>query len=177
MYDSFFHDEVRIVPYQEEWAHRFQIMKERITELLMKANIECDVRHVGGTAIPGMCSKPIVDVLVTVDSEDMEIAPHALAREFYCLGECGRPGRYFFSDGDTEDDAAYIHLTTAANQVARDQLEFKDILLACPDVQEEYAALKQRLAEQYPHSRATYRLLKGEFIEKCLEKGYDVQGD
>ena len=48
----------------------------------MRANIECDVRHVGGTAIPGMCSKPIVDVLVTVDSEDMEIAPHALAREF-----------------------------------------------------------------------------------------------
>ena len=85
----------------------------------MRANIECDVRHVGGTAIPGMCSKPIVDVLVTVDSEDMEIAPHALAREFCCLGECGRPGRYFFSDGDTEDDAVYIHLTTAANQVAR----------------------------------------------------------
>lgn len=112
-------------------------MKERITEILMRANIECDVRHVGGTAIPGMCSKPIVDVLVTVDSEDMEIAPHALAREFCCLGECGRPGRYFFSDGDTEDDAVYIHLTTAANQVARDQLEFKDILLACPDVREE----------------------------------------
>ena len=127
-------------------------MKERITEILMRANIECDVRHVGGTAIPGMCSKPIVDVLVTVDSEDMEIAPHALAREFCCLGECGRPGRYFFSDGDTEDDAVYIHLTTAANQVARDQLEFKDILLACPDVREEYAALKQRLAEQYPYA-------------------------
>lgn len=118
-------------------------MKERITEILMRANIECDVRHVGGTAIPGMCSKPIVDVLVTVDSEDMEIAPHALAREFCCLGECGRPGRYFFSDGDTEDDAVYIHLTTAANQVARDQLEFKDILLACPDVREEYLSRGQ----------------------------------
>ena len=85
-------DTVRVVPYQEEWVQRFQAMKERITEILMKANIECDVQHVGGTAIPGMCSKPIVDVLVTVDVENMEIAPHALAREFYCLGECGRPG-------------------------------------------------------------------------------------
>ena len=177
MNDSSFHDTVRVVPYQEEWAQRFQTMKERITELLMKANIECDVRHVGGTAIPGMCSKSIVDVLVTVDSEDMEIAPHALAREFYCLVECGRPGRYFFSDGDTEHDAVYIHLTTIENQVAKDQLEFKDMLLACPDVRKEYAALKRRLAEQYPYSRATYRLLKGKFIEKCLEKGYGVQGN
>ena len=172
-----FHDQVRIVPYRDAWVQRFRSTKEMIISILLTANIECCVYHVGGTAVSGMCSKPIVDVLVTVDSEDMEIAPHALAREFCCLGECGRPGRYFFSDGDTEDDAVYIHLTTAANQVARDQLEFKDILLACPDVREEYAALKQRLAEQYPYSRATYRLLKGEFIEKCLEEGYDVQGD
>ena len=146
-------------------------MKERITEILMRANIECDVRHVGGTAIPGMCSKPIVDVLVTVDSEDMEIAPHALAREFCCLGECGRPGRYFFSDGDTEDDAVYIHLTTADNSVALDQMRFLALLQAYPDLQAQYADLKMRLAAQYPDSRAIYRLKKGVFIEKCLEKG------
>ena len=177
MYDSSFHDKVVVVPYQEEWTQRFQAMKERLEDILMKANIDCDVRHVGGTAIPGMCSKPIVDVLVTVDGENMEIAPHALAREFYCLGECGRPGRYFFSDGDTEDDAVYIHLTTADNPVAKDQLKLKDILLACPDKRAEYAALKHRLAEQYPNNRATYRLMKGTFIEKCLEEGYDVQSN
>lgn len=38
----------------------------------MKANIECEVWHVGGTAIPGMCGKSIVDVLVTVDSKDKQ---------------------------------------------------------------------------------------------------------
>ena len=30
MYDSSFHDTVRVVTYQEEWAHRFQAMKEPI---------------------------------------------------------------------------------------------------------------------------------------------------
>ena len=177
MYNADFHDTVRIVPYQEEWMHRFHTAKELIIALLQAEDIVCDVRHVGGTAIPGMCSKSIVDVLVTVDQTDLEKAAHALAEHILCLGECGRPGRYFFSDGDTEHDAVYIHLTTAGNQVARDQLQFKDILLACPDIRAEYAALKQRLAEQYPHSRATYRLMKGTFIEKCLEEGYDVQGD
>lgn len=177
MYDSSFHDTVRVVPYQEEWAHRFQTMKERITELLMKANIECDVRHVGGTAIPGMCNKSIVDVLVTVDSEDMEIAPHALAHEMYCFGECGRPGRYFFSDGDTEHDAAYIHLTTPDNQVAIDQLAFQDMLRASAELRKQYAELKIQLAAKYPANRDMYRQKKGIFIEKCLEEGRDVQDD
>ena len=172
-----FHDEVRIVPYQEEWVNRFHTVKELIIALLQTEEIVCDVRHVGGTAIPGMCSKPIVDVLVTVDQTDLEKAAHALAEHILCLGECGRPGRYFFSDGDTEHDAVHIHLTTSGNQVARDQLQFKDMLLACPDLRIEYAALKQRLAEQYPDNRMLYRLEKGVYIEKWLEEGYDVQGD
>lgn len=172
-----FHDEVRIVPYREEWVQRFRAMKERISALLLKAGIVCDVRHVGGTAVPGLCSKPIVDVLVTVDRKDLEKAAHTLAEEIRCLGECGRPGRHFFSDGDTEDDAVYIHLTTAANQVTIDHMAFRDILLSCPDIREQYAELKMQLAEQYPDNRAMYRLLKGAFIEKCLEEGYQVQGD
>lgn len=172
-----FHDEVMIVPYREEWVHRFQAMKERIIEILLKANIVCDVRHVGGTAVPGMCSKPIVDMLVTVDREDLEKAALALAEEIRCLGECGRPGRYFFSEGDTEHDAVYIHLTTSGNQVTIDQLGFLDMLRACPDVRKQYAELKMQLAAQYPHSRTMYRLKKGMFIEKWLEEGYEVQGD
>lgn len=172
-----FHDQVRIVPYREEWAQRFRTTKELIIALFLTASIECDVRHVGGTAIPGMCSKPIVDVLVLVAPGDLEQAARALAEHIPCLGECGRLGRYFFSQGDTEYDAVYIHLTTADNQVARNQLIFLDMLLACPDLRHEYAELKTRLAAQYPESRAIYRLKKGVFIEKCLAEGYDMQGD
>lgn len=177
MTDTSFHDQVRIVPYREEWVQRFRTTKELIIALLLTVNIECDVRHVGGTAIPGMCSKPIVDVLVLVAPGDLEQAARALAEHIPCLGECGRPGRYFFSQGDTEYDAVYIHLTTADNQVARNQLIFLDMLLACPDLRHEYAKLKIRLATQYPENRAIYRLKKGVFIEKCLADGYGMQGD
>lgn len=177
MTDTSFHDQVRIVPYREEWVQRFRTTKELIIALLLTVNIECDVRHVGGTAIPGICSKPIVDVLVLVAPGDLEQAARALAEHIPCLGECGRPGRYFFSQGDTEYDAVYIHLTTADNQVARNQLVFLDMLLACPALRHEYAELKTRLAAQYPESRAIYRLKKGVFIEKCLAEGYDMQGD
>lgn len=177
MYHSSFHDEIRIVPYQEEWVQRFQAMKERITALLLKADVMCDVRHVGSTAVPGLCGKSIVDVLVTVDKADLEKAVSELSEEILCLGECGRPGRWFFSDGDTGHDAVYIHLTTSDNQSSRDQLTFLDMLLNHSNLRKQYAELKKQLAEQYPDDRTTYRLKKGMFIDKCLEEGYDMQGD
>lgn len=170
MNSTSFHDQVRIVPYQEEWVQRFRTAKEMIIAILLTTNIECCVYHVGGTAIYGMCSKPIVDVLVTVNPNDLESAAQALAEHILCLGECGRPGRYFFSDGNTEQDAVYIHLTTMDNQVAKDQLRFLDILRSCPDLHAEYVELKNRLAVQYPQDRSMYRLLKGMFIQNCLSR-------
>lgn len=177
MHMNSLHDEVRIVPYREEWKHRYRITKERIIALLQAADIRCYIVHVGGTAVPGLCSKPIVDVLVTVDREDLEAAAKVMSASIRCLGECGRPGRYFFTDGDTEDDAVYIHLTTSGNQVTIDQLTFLDILLACPDIRQQYAELKMKLAELYPDNRTLYRYHKGIFIEKCIAEGYEVQGD
>ncbi len=168
MYHGGFHDEVSIVPYQEEWAHRFHEMKGRIIELLLSADIECDICHVGGTAIPGMCSKPIVDILALVTPDDLERAAQTLTGTISCLGECGRPGRYFFSDGDSEHDAVYIHLTTPENKVAKDQLAFLKMLQSSPELREQYASLKMQLAEKYPHDRFCYRMEKGAFIQNCL---------
>lgn len=146
-----------------------------IISILVAADIECEVRHVGGTAIPGMCSKPIVDVLVTVEPDELESAARAMAEHILCLGECGRPGRYFFSDGDTDRDAVYIHLTTADNKIAKDQMAFLGMLQSSPELQVEYAEKKMELSEKYPHDRSTYRLLKGMFIQNCLSS--DLFGD
>ena len=97
-----FHQQVRSVPCQEEWQKRFRQTKEVIIGILLAQDIECDVRHVGGTAVPGMCGKPIVDILVMVKSEDLLPAVRGLSEEFLCLGECGRAGRWFFSMGGNE---------------------------------------------------------------------------
>ena len=165
-----FHDDVRIVPYQAEWPRRFRLTKQLIIALLLEDDMECYVRHVGGSAIPGMCGKPIVDVLVLVEPEELETAKKRLATTFLCLGECGRTGRWFFSDGDSEDDATYIHLTTQDHPVARDQLAFLRLVQGSETLRDEYTALKKRLAEKYPHDRLGYRLEKGVFIERCLRE-------
>ena len=54
MRGSNFYDDVCIVPYRAEWPRRFRLTKQLIIALLLEDDIECYVRHVGGTAIPGM---------------------------------------------------------------------------------------------------------------------------
>ena len=58
MRGSNFYDDVCIVPYRAEWPRRFRLTKQLIIALLLEDDIECYVRHVGGTAIPGMYCKP-----------------------------------------------------------------------------------------------------------------------
>ncbi len=164
MRGSNFYDDVCIVPYRAEWPRRFRLTKQLIIALLLEDDIECYVRHVGGTAIPGMYCKPIVDVLVLVEHDKLETAKKRLATVFLCLGECDRPGRWFFSDGDSEDDATYIHLTTQDHPVARDQLAFLRLFQDSAALRNEYAALKKHLTENNPHDRLGYRLKLERFL-------------
>ena len=56
------HDEVRLIPWQEEWEVSFQAEKDRISAALRE--YPANIYHVGSTSVKGMISKPIIDILV-----------------------------------------------------------------------------------------------------------------
>ena len=49
-------------------------------------------------------------------------------------------------------------------------LAFLRLLQGSETLRNEYATLKKRLTEKYPHDRLGYRLEKGVFIERCLRE-------
>lgn len=58
-------DEVKVVPYTEEWSDEFLKIKKEIHE---NTNISKNrIEHIGSTAIKNMMAKPILDILVAVD--------------------------------------------------------------------------------------------------------------
>ena len=59
---------VRLSPYTPEWASLFQVEAQAIRRVL--GPLVLDVQHVGSTAIPGMTSKPILDIAVGVAKLD-----------------------------------------------------------------------------------------------------------
>lgn len=167
------HSEVRIAPWTQDYLSAFEREKLSIDAAIAEIGMKAAVYHVGGTSVPGLVGKQIIDILVCPEST---YAPEALAPAleslgYTNLGECGRPGRLFLVRGDRPLETFYLHLCSEGNPVARDQLLFKKILKNSEVIRQRYADAKLLLESLFPEDRSMYRKLKGLFVEGVLS-GY-----
>ncbi len=171
-----FHDTVVITPWQSMWEDKFKKEKNIIEASLNECGLIGQILHVGSTSIQGMPSKPIIDILMLVDdSQAFEPYIEALCRsDYHYLGECGRPGRHFFSKGDLPNNSFYLHLCYQDNQVARDQLLFQKIERNDTTVFSNYMNMKYIAAAAFSEDRNMYRVLKGTFIDTVLHLYRDM---
>lgn len=164
------HEDVILEEWQEDWGKTFNDERDRIMLALEENSHHAAVYHVGGTSICGMTSKPIIDILVCPERRITldECIADLVGIGYQDLGECGRPGRYFFSKGDQPNQTFYLHLCHSNHKVAQDQLLFQRIEQENPDVCRQYTNMKLMLKSLFPDNRYMYRQLKGVFIEGVL---------
>jgi len=161
---------VRLAPYEDEWTHLYVEERARLQEAV--GDQVLDIQHVGSTAIPGIVAKPILDIAVAVRSFEAAyvcIEPIvALGYEYH--GENGIPRRHYFvrRDPDSGQTIVHLHVNEVDGPDWENQVLFRDYLLAHPEAAEEYVALKQELATQYPRDRDAYTEGKAPFIERIL---------
>lgn len=62
---------VVVVAYDPRWLAEFAAASRELREALGSSII--DVHHVGSTAVPGLCAKPILDLLVSVPDLDQSL--------------------------------------------------------------------------------------------------------
>jgi GrpB-like predicted nucleotidyltransferase (UPF0157 family) len=132
-----------------------------------------EVCHIGSTAVPGMCAKPIIDILVGVSQQsDFASASRLLEGAGYvCFGECGRPGRIFFVKGSPEKCTHHLHLVVKGSDYWRDYLAFRDLLINSREAASQYAEAKQQIASRYADDREMYRMEKS-FAVAMIKKKY-----
>ncbi len=123
--------------------------------------------HVGSTAIDGISAKPIIDILIVVNSisEPEEVA-ETLEKHGYIVMSSSE-NRISLNKGYTENGYAerVFHLHVRLNGDV-DEIYFRDYLNAHPDVAKEYEELKLRLALKFEHNRDAYTDGKTEFVKK-----------
>ncbi len=164
------HNQVRLVPWQEEWEKEYHLEKQCIVGILLDLCDTVDIYHVGSTSVKGMISKPIIDILVCLNEKiPLEEAAEKLEQfQYRNLGECGRPGRYFLSSGDEPGKMFYLHLCHKNHPVAQDQLLFQALERNNSAIFSNYYMLKTELAALFPDNRMMYRKIKGMYIESVL---------
>ena len=60
------HEQVQLHPYDSSWPSAFATERQRLASLL--PGVFLQIEHIGSTAVPGMPSKPIIDLLAGIKS-------------------------------------------------------------------------------------------------------------
>lgn len=158
---------VFVVPHDPRWTAEFARESPVVAEAM--GDVLLAIHHIGSTAIPGICAKPIVDMLAVV--RDLSVLEERTGRlealGYEALGEFGIPGRRYFRKDDREGNRTHqVHTFQEGSPQIERHLAFRDFMRVHPDCALEYDALKRRLAELYPADISNYTDGKDEFIRE-----------
>jgi len=159
---------VLVSDYDETWNILFREEKERMLKEMSGSGIL--VEHFGSTSIPGLCAKPIIDILVGIENWDNASAyVQPMERIGYTFkGEYGIPYRHFFVKGDPTTH--HVHMVEIHGDLWKEQLLFRNYLRTHPASRDHYADLKKELARKYPNDREKYLNAKADFIREIIGK-------
>lgn len=172
-------ERVEIVPYDPRWPRVFEAERTHLLSTFPPGTLR-RIEHFGSTAVPGLPAKPIVDLLIEV--ADLEEARRQAPRllpppgyDFFWRPTHGDDGPPFYAwlikrDPASGERTHHLHLLDASFDAHWDRLLFRDYLIARPEVAARYAALKRRLAREFPGDREAYTEAKGAFIGEVTEQ-------
>ena len=164
-------DPIIIEKYNPKWSEFFE--DERIVIEKALSNLVISIEHIGSTAVPGMDAKPIIDIIIGVETfDDIE----------KCIPILESIG-YIFDPNRVEDfpkrksldkqfNGIKIHLyiVDINSHYWEQHLLFRDYLRKHPDVAKEYNNLKQGLVQLFKNDRKAYTNGKSKFIKRIEKK-------
>ena len=153
-----------LVEHKSYWVDWY---KEEISLLKTVLPSATQYHHIGSTAVSGIWAKPIIDILIVVNStEQMKLAADTLQKLGYIIMSA-TDKRISLNKGYTADGFAkrvfHLHIRLEDDV---DEIYFRDYLNAHPDVAKAYEKLKLQLWKQFEHNRDAYTQAKTTFINK-----------
>ena len=166
-------DEIELIEYDPQWPGRFSEEASRLRQVL-DPEIVLEIEHVGSTAVPSLCAKPVIDILIVVSSvADARRAIEPLQSLGYIFwSDNPRKDRLFFVKGMPPHGTArthHLHFMERGTE-AKEYRLFRDYLRAHQCAARQYAVLKRRLATAHWNDREAYTDAKTVFVTACLAK-------
>lgn len=162
--------QVLVVTYDSQWPVAFQAERDRIVEAIGSDKIA--IEHIGSTAVPGLAAKPIIDLMIGLDSlSDSPPLISALQRigyEYVPEFESVMPERRYFRRDHDGRRTHHLHMVEQGSEIWTRHVAFRDFLRTHPERAQAYGQLKAHLAAQYPQDAPSYMEGKDALI-KVLE--------
>lgn len=172
-------DPIQIIDHNPKWSAIFNELRDIISKEL--DSIAIGIEHVGSTSVPGLASKPVIDIDVIIQSKnDLPQVIERLAKlGYFHQGDLGIEGREAFSrvSNDVPWDEVRevrqehnLYVCTKDCKELKRHLIFRDYLRENPDTAIFYGKLKKRLARKYENNRKAYTDAKIRFITNVLSR-------
>jgi|SRR5687767_1262766 len=147
---------VEVVAYDPAWPSKFE--EERaVLEGLLAHWLVADIEHVGSTAVLGLAAKPVIDIMVPVESlEASRGSIEAAGRAGYIYWPYKADVMHWFCKPSAAHRTHHLHIVPFESPLWFDRLRFRDALRSDSGLAERYAELKLQLAKRYRHDREAY---------------------
>lgn len=159
---------ITLVEYDPHWPNAFIKEANRVRSVLENKIIQLE--HVGSTSVPGLCAKPIIDMLLVVeDSADEPSYVPALEAEGYTL-QIREPEWFehrMFKGPDTDIN---LHVFSSGTSEIDRMLRFRDWLRTNDADRDKYAQVKRNLAKNKWRHVQHYADAKTSIIQKIMER-------
>jgi GrpB-like predicted nucleotidyltransferase (UPF0157 family) len=157
--------------YSVEWPHQFEEEAARWRAYFRDASLDdaiVAIHHVGSTSVPGLASKPIIDLLPLVrDIAQVDVLTPALQTLGYkAWGEYGLPGRRFFTKDANGYRTHNIHIYQYDNPDVERHLALPAYLRCHATARREYETLKRQIYAEHPADIAAYNDGKDAWIKR-----------
>lgn len=130
-------DPIEMHPYDHGWVSDFNREADRLRAVIDPV-LTVDLLHIGSTAVPGLCAKPIIDMLAVVHDVD---AVREVEDELHDLSWIRDPksrdateGRLSYCYPSLERRTHHLHVVREDHASWRSWVPFRDRLRRDPDL-------------------------------------------
>ena len=161
-----------VVPYAREWPEIYE--REAALVQRVVAGDLLYIEHVGGTAVAGLASRPIVDIAATVRDLGRIDFHHMAFRAagYEPINDLTIPHARRFR----KDLVAHLYIFPEEHPRMTAMLDHRDYLRAHPDEVERLADAKRRLFKKYPRDYAAYREHRETLFKELSQKAARWRG-
>ncbi len=157
------------MPHDGAWKDDFLAERVRIETALVDSSVL--VEHIGSTAIPNVCAKPILDIAVLCGAKGLEPVADALAKLGYDYrGQFEEASGHFYAVLDKDNIRfCQAHIYTEANADWHSKLKFRDCLRQNAELAREYNDYKLELAKKVT-DKSEYAEIKSNWVDMFILK-------
>lgn len=164
-------EEISISNFNPEWKNWYE---EEITILKPIFDLNVRFEHFGSTSVPGLCAKPIVDILVGLpESLEIMLKQKEELRQigYDCLETADIKGRIYCRKRGIR--SFNLAITQFNSTLWNENLQLRNYLRNHPDEAHRYAKHKLEAYNQGYRKLLAYSDYKSDFISKLLKRAQE----